>query len=829
MKKQLRLLKMVTAVVGAIAFSNVSAQCPVITCPANITVNAAPGTCGAVVTYTAPVGTNACPYVAQTFNYTGSSQTFTVPAGVTSINVDLAGGGGGYNSQGNQVNYGQHVPGLGGRITGTLAVTPGQVYTIFVGNKGGDGGNYVAGAGGYNGGGSGNTYYGSYNGGGGGGATDIRFGGVALANRVFVAGGGGGAAYNYSNGDDGGNGGGLIGANGESNNNAGGGLGGVGGSQVAGGARGNYYGSYYGNPGALGVGGGANGSYPSSGGGGGAGYYGGGSGAWTGGGGGSNYATPSATNVVHTQGFGFAPSPGSAIISYSPPPPTTTRTAGLASGSTFPVGNNVVTYTVNDGLGNLASCSFSVIVVDNQMPVITAPSNITVNNDPGMCGAVVTFNTPVGTDNCVVTTAQTAGLPSGSLFPVGVTTETFTATDASGNATSATFTITVTDVDAPMITAPANITVSNDAGVCGAVVNFNAPVGTDNCVSTTTLTAGLANGSLFPVGTTTETYTVTDASGNNASASFTVTVTDNEMPVVTVPANVSTCNPVVNGIGPVATDNCSVSGITYTLTGATTGNGNNDASGSTFNVGTTTVTYNAMDAGGNMGMASLSVTVHPTFNTPASASICQGDAILLGGAMQTQAGTYTDHLFSVFGCDSIISTTLTVNPLPTVTLSAFADDSLCTTEAPVALPSGIPGGGTYSGLGVVGSTFSPSVAGIGQHYVKYTYVKPGDGCTNSDSTLVTVYVCPSGIADMGSKLQPSVSPNPTNGQIVINLGATYKAVEVSVLEINGRSVITNKYNYTSTITNDLSGLATGMYFLQIKADGQTTMVKVTKN
>ncbi len=59
----------------------------------------------------------------------------------------------------------------------------------------------------------------------------------------------------------------------------------------------------------------------------------------------------------------------------------------------------------------------------------------------------------------------------------------------------------------------------------GAIATYTAPVGADNCPgSTTTRTAGLASGSVFPIGTTTVTHTVTDASGNTASCSFTVTV-----------------------------------------------------------------------------------------------------------------------------------------------------------------------------------------------------------------------------------------------------------------------------------------------------------------
>ena len=101
-------------------------------------------------------------------------------------------------------------------------------------------------------------------------------------------------------------------------------------------------------------------------------------------------------------------------------------TTSSSSGDTFPVGVTTVTATAVDGVGNTTTCSFDVTVNDTENPAITCPAAITTSNDTGDCSAVVTYTTPVGTDNCTgATTTQTAGLPSGSTFPVGVTTNTF--------------------------------------------------------------------------------------------------------------------------------------------------------------------------------------------------------------------------------------------------------------------------------------------------------------------------------------------------------------------------------------------------------------------
>ena len=124
--------------------------------------------------------------IAASFKYTGAFQSFTIPSGVYSISVTLVGAGGGSSGL-SHVYYG--TGGRGAQLQFNLAVTPGDVYYLFVGGRGKGlliDGSLIVYAGGYNGGGNG-TGASSY---GGGGATDIRFGGTALSNRIAVAGGG---------------------------------------------------------------------------------------------------------------------------------------------------------------------------------------------------------------------------------------------------------------------------------------------------------------------------------------------------------------------------------------------------------------------------------------------------------------------------------------------------------------------------------------------------------------------------------------------------------------------------------------------------------------
>ncbi|MCA0230894.1 MAG: HYR domain-containing protein [Bacteroidetes bacterium] len=282
---------------------------------------------------------------------------------------------------------------------------------------------------------------------------------------------------------------------------------------------------------------------------------------------------------------------------------TTTQIAGLASGETFPVGVTTNTFRVTDGANLTAECSFTVTVVDVEPPKITCPANITVNNTPGQCGAVVTYNAPVGTDNCSgVTTTQIAGLASGATFPVGVTTNTFRVTDGANLTAECSFTVTVVDAEPPKITCPANITVNNTPGQCGAVVTYNAPVGTDNCSGvTTTQIAGLASGSVFPVGVTTNRFRVTDGVNLTAECSFTVTVVDVEPPTIVCPANIVVFEGTrVTYVAPVGTDNCS---------GAVTSQTSGLGTGVVYPVGVTTNTFKVTASNGQTAECSFTVTV----------------------------------------------------------------------------------------------------------------------------------------------------------------------------------------------------------------------------
>jgi hypothetical protein len=271
-------------------------------------------------------------------------------------------------------------------------------------------------------------------------------------------------------------------------------------------------------------------------------------------------------------------------------------------------------------------------------PRITCPPNVTVNNGVGVCNAVVIYNSPTFTDFCATSSiVQIAGLASGSIFPVGVTTNTWQITDGANPANTAicSFMVTVIDNEPPTNSIPAmgasiagytcggSVSRYTDLASCNSFQTIMKPVWVDNC-SITSTSATATNGVIltdlgafisgtFPKGNTIVTFTATDAQGNISTCSVTIEVSDNIAPVFSslplsfsVAAPPGDCSLIVNWVPPVANDNCPG---TVSVT-------SNFSPGTAFDVPNAlqapfeyTVTYTATDQDGNAATYSFNITV----------------------------------------------------------------------------------------------------------------------------------------------------------------------------------------------------------------------------
>ena len=239
----------------------------------------------------------------------------------------------------------------------------------------------------------------------------------------------------------------------------------------------------------------------------------------------------------------------------------------------------------------------------NTGPTITAPADLSFDNDAGVCQATVAV---LGVATVVDDGEYVVGPPTRSdgaaidaPYPVGTTTVTWTVTDAGGLSDSDEQTVTVNDAEAPIVTAPADITVATDAGQPYATVDPAAATASDNCAG---VTVNDPPSGTYPIGTTTVTYTATDAAGLSASATLDITVQDLEAPTLTLPPSFT-----VNATMP--------GGAVVNFVTSTTDNSGSSsvecspASGSTYAIGNTVTSCTASDDYGNSTTATFTVTV----------------------------------------------------------------------------------------------------------------------------------------------------------------------------------------------------------------------------
>ena len=213
------------------------------------------------------------------------------------------------------------------------------------------------------------------------------------------------------------------------------------------------------------------------------------------------------------------------------------------------------TWTATDACDNVASCVQTITIVDNTPPTVTCPDDITVDNDAGQCGAVVSFEASA-TDNCPGDVTITYDPESGSTFAIGETQVTVTATDAADNSNQCTFYVTVNDAELPVITCPDDITVACDESIDPA--NTGAATATDNCGTPTVTYSDVTAGTCPTV--ITRTWSADDGNGNIVTCDQIITVEDIIAPVITCPDDVAvpygeSTEPDNTGYA-TATDNC---------------------------------------------------------------------------------------------------------------------------------------------------------------------------------------------------------------------------------------------------------------------------------
>jgi hypothetical protein len=461
--------------------------------------------------------------------------------------------------------------------------------------------------------------------------------------------------------------------------------------------------------------------------------------------------------------------------------------------------------------------SYSVVVTD---PLTTCSNSDTIN---------VTINplpvVDLGTDvfQCEGTVLLDAGNPGMS----------FNWSDNSNGQTltvltSGTYFVSVAD---PM-------TMCNSSDTIMVAINMNPVValGSDieQCGGSVVLDAGNPGlGHLWNDNSNLQTLTVTSSgiysvtvssASTGCSGSDTIEVTINALPVVALGSDIVQC-------GGAVTLDAGNAGMNYLWS---------DSSVSQTLFVNTSGTY-FVDVTDGSTLCSASDTIDVTINAIPVVSLgndvsaCGGTVTLDAGnagmnyqwsdnsTMQTLtvfgSGQYyvivTDALTNCSGSDTII-VTINVPPLVTFTMSTT---TMCLDDAPLTLTGGTPAGGTYSGPGVTGTSFDPSV-GAGPQTITYTYTDPNTTCSGSASQMIVVTAC-TGISEANEN-GIRLYPNPTNGVLHIETGSAIATVEV--YNALGELVVSQALSNGASQV-DLSGLENGIYFVRVSTANGNYLAK----
>lgn len=814
--------------------------------------------------------------ITTTFSYTGSVQTFTVPAGVDSITIET------WGAQGNSNALGV-VGGLGGYATGKMDVSPGDILYINVG-----GGATTTTLGGFNGGGNGgNGGCSSAFGGGGGGASDVCYLNNTLNDRVIVGAGGGGAAGNRvstcGRGNGGGGGGGYYGGGGgaawpqtsvfvptggtqssggfggtsaytsaaPANNGGNGafGLGGTGGLELTSNQAGNQNGSVGADGGGL-IG--NNGTY--------AGNFAGQSGA-----GGSSYTSAAMSNTSTTTGIrtgdgevkityqDYCPSSGRTPVTVTINPlPNVTATATPSvtvceNASVTLAGNGAVTYSWSGPVAVSNNTPFNAILANNGTYTVVGTDSLGCTNSDSITLLVIAGPTLSTSASDTITCAGDALIVSSSgatffLWSTGGT----TANDTVSPTVSTVYTVVGTDslsgcstTDSISITVnplPTLVTNATSLVSCAGDTITLTVNGADNYYWSTTDTTS----SIVVTPTSSTTYSVSGIIlATGCFSSDTISLTVNALPVVSASVADSTI--------------CAGDTTSVTANGAATYVWSTGGTNSTEYVAPTTnatYTVTGTDSSGCVAQATVSVNVNglPTVTVSATDStICAGESstltasgtnayvwapsgntnateVVVPAATTTYSVTGTD---SLTGCSSVATFDITVNPLPVVTVT-LSVSTVCVDDGTLALTGGSPAGGTWSGNAVTGANFSPSTAGTGNQTITYSFTD-GAGCTDSATATILVSQCV-GVNENATCTNFTLFPNPANAEVVITWNSSVTVKQVAVTDVTGRVVMVEAANGGNSTTLHIAELPVGVYTVVVtEANGMTSTSRLIKN
>ncbi|MEO8150738.1 MAG: T9SS type A sorting domain-containing protein [Bacteroidia bacterium] len=369
------------------------------------------------------------------------------------------------------------------------------------------------------------------------------------------------------------------------------------------------------------------------------------------------------------------------------------------------------------------------------------------------------------------------------------------------------------------------IYLGTDSNTCNLPVPLNAGPGFSNYLWSTGATTQIM------VALSSNNYSVIVTDANGCSTFDIINININPLPIVALGNDTTTCNlPVQLDAGAGNTSYLWNNGATTQIVTATSSNN-----------------YSVIvsDANGCSNSSSINIVIHPlplvelgndtaTCNIPVQLNAGIGNTSYqwsTGETTQMITAT-TSNNFSVIvtdanGCTNSGSILITVNPLPVVSFNAFNQDTICINYGIQNINSGNPPGGNFSGVGVVGNTFDPNVAGPGLHSITYTYTD-SLGCTNAASDNIFIDLC-LGINLISHSDEIKIYPNPASNSFTVIL-KNNAAINLEIFDMIGNKVkqlmIGSDNNHLNgTYSVDVSELPSGNYMIKFFEKGNIKVVE----
>ena len=492
------------------------------------------------------------------------------------------------------------------------------------------------------------------------------------------------------------------------------------------------------------------------------------------------------------------------------------------------------TYTATVTDGNFCSTATSVVITasDNVMPQAIS-QNVTISLDVnGMANLSPNMVDNGSTDNCNISDID-LDKTQFDCSNLGTNEVMLTVTDGAGNTNSTMATITVIDEIAPSITCVGDV-VSNS---CNGVT-YTLPTADDNCgTPTMELISGLASGDLFPEGTTEITYKVTDASGNEATCSFTVTV-ENTLDIETMNEVMPACNGDANG-SLSAMIGGGTAGYSYLWSNGQTTETAIDLAAGSYTLIITDATGCQLET-----TATLAEPDVLSADYSISAPVCFGavngsiTAMINGGtegysylwsdgqtsqtAINLEADSYTVVITDANGCEIMSSDIIVDQPDELILTLDNVTNSTTTTSndgsANVTIEGGV-GGYMYAwelNGNIISTDEDLTNAAPGDYLLTVT---DDNGCVVV-SSIITIEATTS-VLDPSLDKHITMMPNPTDGMFMINLELPQVSeVQVRIYDITGKEILTSPKQsvFENQLEFNLSSFSDGVYIVKITVD-----------